>query len=137
LQKDYPIESDDTTDSLNKRIWIEGAKLMLEALPLYLSNQIEPIEQDDSLATFTKRIKKEDGEINWDKPVEEIERMVRAYNPWPRAYTFLNDKRLIIYESHIENGKLIPEIVQPEGGKMMNWGDFKRGFQGNLPEKLG
>lgn len=65
-----------------------GADLLIETLPKYLVGKITPIPQDQTKATFTKIIKKEDGHINWNKSAEEIERMTRAFWPWPSAYTY-------------------------------------------------
>jgi methionyl-tRNA formyltransferase len=69
-----------------------GAKLLIETLPKWLKGEIKPIPQDDLKATYTKIIKKEDGKINWQRSAEEIERMIRAYSPWPGTYTFLKFK---------------------------------------------
>ncbi len=150
-QKECEIELNDTEGSLDMRLFIEGANLLMATLPLYLSGQIEPRVQDEKKATYTKRLKKEDGLIDWSQSAEEIERMVRAYFPWPKAYTMITsngqeegdigqlavgDKRLIFHKVRVENGKLMPEVVQLEGSKPTNWEDFKRGFRGKLPETL-
>lgn len=64
-----------------------GANLLVEALPRWLAGQIIPTPQDNAKATFSKILKKSDGRILWDRPAEEIERMVRAFNPWPGTWT--------------------------------------------------
>ncbi|MGC9048813.1 MAG: methionyl-tRNA formyltransferase [Patescibacteria group bacterium] len=76
-----------TTEELTKELADLGAKLLIETLPKWINGEIKPIPQDHSKATFTKIIKKEDGQINWSNSAQEIERMVRAYWPWPSAYT--------------------------------------------------
>lgn len=63
------------------------AQLLIEILPKWIAGKITPTPQDEIKATYTKLLKKDDGKINWSKPAEEIERMVRAYNPWPGSYT--------------------------------------------------
>ncbi|MBI4225077.1 MAG: methionyl-tRNA formyltransferase [Candidatus Sungbacteria bacterium] len=68
-----------------------GAKLLIETIPDYLSGAIMPIPQDESKATYCNPLKKDDGRIDWKKPAEEIERMVRAYNPWPSTWTTWSD----------------------------------------------
>lgn len=136
-QKEFEIFEHETVEDLTKRLWIEGTRLLLETLPLYLSNQAAPMPQNDELASYSKRIKKEDGEIDWKFPAEKILNMVRAYAGWPRAYGYIDGVRLIIHSAHIEEEKLMPEIVQLEGKNPTNWEDFKRGWQGNLPEVLG
>lgn len=65
----------------------EGAKLLLQILPRWIKGEIIPQAQDHGKATFSKMLKKEDGRIDWLRPAEEIERTVRAFNPWPSAWT--------------------------------------------------
>src|SRR3989338_6163849 len=76
-----------------------GSELLTHTLPDYISGKIKPSPQDDSKATFTKRITKDDGRINWHKSAEEIDRMIRAYHLWPVAWTMLGSKRLKIFEA--------------------------------------
>ncbi len=64
-----------------------GATLLVRVLPLWLSGEIKPQPQKDSEATFCKLIKKDDGRIEWGKPADMIERITRAYDPWPGAWT--------------------------------------------------
>jgi methionyl-tRNA formyltransferase len=64
-----------------------GVKLLISTLPKWFSGKIQPITQDDEKATFTKVLKKSDGKINWKKSAEEIERQIRAFNPWPGSFT--------------------------------------------------
>lgn len=65
----------------------QGAQLLIETLPKYIHGEITPIPQDDSRATFSKMLTKDSGRIDWSRPAEDIERMVRAFNPWPGAWT--------------------------------------------------
>ncbi|QQG46398.1 MAG: methionyl-tRNA formyltransferase [Candidatus Niyogibacteria bacterium] len=76
-----------------------GGKLLAETLPKWLAGEIKPKEQDHSKATYTKKITKEDGHINWSESAEIIERKIRALNPWPGTYSFWNDKRIKILEA--------------------------------------
>ncbi len=64
-----------------------GAELLIETLPKWIRREITPVPQNDSQATYSKILKKDDGRINWSRPAEEIERMVRAFNPWPGTWT--------------------------------------------------
>lgn len=64
-----------------------GTQKLMELLPKYLDGALQLTEQDDVQATYTKMLKKEDGKIDWTKSTEEIERMVRAYTPWPGTWT--------------------------------------------------
>ena len=79
--------------TLSKKLANLGADLLIEILPKYLAGEMKPIPQDDSKATYTKIIKKEDGKINWQKSAEEIERMTRAFTLWPGTYTYINLKK--------------------------------------------
>jgi methionyl-tRNA formyltransferase len=76
-----------TYKELEKELSELGAKLIVEALPKYVAGEIKPMPQDHSKATFCKLLKKEDGHVDWHKSALEIERMVRAYDPWPGTFT--------------------------------------------------
>lgn len=77
-----------TYKELEKELAGLGASMLIETLPRWLNGEIIPQEQDHSQATFTKKISKEDGRINWQEPAEIIERKTRAFNPWPGTFTF-------------------------------------------------
>ena len=64
-----------------------GAKLLIETLPLYLDGKITPVPQDDAQATYSKILTRDDGRIDWQKSADGIERMIRAFTPWPGAWT--------------------------------------------------
>lgn len=64
-----------------------GGELLIDTLPKWIRGEITPVPQDDSKATYSKILKKDDGRINWRKPAEEIERMIRAFSPWPGTWT--------------------------------------------------
>lgn len=73
---------------MSKELANLGAKLLIETIPKWIKGEIKPKPQDDSKATYTKILKKEDGRINWKKTAEELERQIRAFDPWPGSYTF-------------------------------------------------
>lgn len=83
------ISLTDTTETLTKKLAEVGAHVLIESLPKYLNGEITPTPQDDSQATYVKPIKKEDGLIDWTRDEDYISRQVRAYCPWPSAYTRL------------------------------------------------
>lgn len=64
-----------------------GAELLLKTIPGFIAGAITPTLQDDAQATYCVILTKDNGRIDWSKSAEEIERMVRAYNPWPSAWT--------------------------------------------------
>lgn len=88
-QRALPIARDDTTATLTEKLARLGAQLLIATLPAWFDGKITPTPQNNADATLTRLVAKEDGLIDWRKPARELERAVRAYNPWPSAYTFL------------------------------------------------
>jgi methionyl-tRNA formyltransferase len=82
-----PITPQHTGGSLTTELAEAGAALLLETLPAWLVGQITPQPQDNSLATLAPRLKKEQGVIDWTQAAVEIERQVRAFDPWPGTFT--------------------------------------------------
>jgi methionyl-tRNA formyltransferase len=95
-QRRVLITPQDTTDSLTDKLSQVSAQLMDETLPRWLSRSLTPQLQPEEGATFTKLISKGDGNIDWQSPAVHIERMVRAYYPWPGCYTTWRGKMLKI-----------------------------------------
>jgi len=98
-QRRHPIDPEDTAGSLSEKLAVMGADLLAETLPRWLRGEIEPRPQDESLATKTSLLRKEDGEIDWTRPAVEIWRQVRACNPWPGAYTTVAGELLHIWRA--------------------------------------
>ena len=96
-----PITNDDTGGSLHDRLAEIGAKALLQTLKDLDSKKIKPIPQDDSLATYAHKLDKKEAQINWQNSAVEIERLIRAFNPWPVAFTMLNDKPLRIWQAQV------------------------------------
>lgn len=134
-----------------KQLLIEaGVSLMLDKLPAILSRQLKPAPQDDSEATYTKLIKKNNGQIDWSRSAKELERQIRAYQGWPGSFTELFDVRITILEANTSSksgeagehfisssgllsvycgqGALELISVQPAGKKPMSSADFIRGY---------
>jgi methionyl-tRNA formyltransferase len=99
-----PIAAGDNTGTLTDKLSIIGAHLLQEALIGWLRGEIIPREQDEAGANYFSQIKKEDGEIDWRQPAENIWRRVRAYNPWPGCYTTWKGKQLKINEAVVLTG---------------------------------
>lgn len=93
------ISPHDTTGSLSSRLAKLGADLLADTLPRWLGGEIEPQPQDNSQATVTRLIRKEHGAIDWTLPAVDTWRRVRAYNPWPGAYTALNGEQITIWNA--------------------------------------
>lgn len=92
MQKQVPIFPDENAQELEDRLSCLGADLLIESIREI--EKIQPINQDHSLATYAPLIKKEDGEVHWEKPAIFLERQVRAFFPWPSSYTFFNHRRI-------------------------------------------
>ena len=109
-----------------------GGKMLGVILPKWLSGEMSGTAQNDKLATYTKLIKKEDGLLDLNKPVEENLKKVFAYSNWPLAYMFYKNKngkelRVIVKDAEIKDGKFSPKRVIPSGKREMDWQDFLRG----------
>ena len=98
-QRRVPIQDSDTTGTLMAGLAGIAAELLAETLAGWLRGEIQPQPQDDSLATKAPLLKKEHGAIDWSLPAAEIWRRVRAYNPWPGAYTTVDGALLHIWEA--------------------------------------
>jgi len=93
LQKYEPIYPDTLGGALMDDLAVAGGVALAKALKLMDSNALPPeVPQDHENATYVKKLKKTDGLIRWDMPSLEIERRIRAYNPWPGCYTFLPER---------------------------------------------
>lgn len=131
------IMPEDTGETLRARLFERSATVLVELLEPYLQGKITPKIQDESLATYTKIITREDGKINLSKKSpEEAERFIRAMQPWPGAWTQVKltinnlqyTKRLKLHKAHVENGKLVLDEVQLEGKERVSWKQFKEGY---------
>jgi methionyl-tRNA formyltransferase len=136
LQRAEPIRPDDTAGTLHDRLAPLGAQLLVETL----SGNFPRRPQDESQATYAPKLKKEDGRVDWTKPAIEIERQIRAMNPWPGAFTALGDTAVRIWKAELADGPgpgvwptgagwLRIVELQPAGGKRMSLEAFARGHR--------
>lgn len=101
------VTREDTQETLMEKLADVGADLLLKTVPDYLAGRIELKEQDHSAATFCKIIKKSDGEIDWQKPAEQIYNQWRAFYPWPGVFANMKAlKHESIKASKQENTKI-------------------------------
>lgn len=96
LQRETLIGADESLPALHDRLAALGAAALMEGLEQLRNGTLKPQQQDPALVTFAPMIRKEDGRIDWSRPAPEIARRVRAFDPWPSAYTALHGKRLKI-----------------------------------------
>jgi len=142
------LKPDDTAGSVFQALSILGAELLLETLPDYLSGNLQPVHQPDEGATYAPMLKKEDGKLNFDSDVNELERRVRAFNPWPGTFMDFDGTTLKVHRAHVEQGDasagqrlivrnqpavgarggvVVLDEVQPAGKKSMNGKSFLSG----------
>ncbi len=92
-QAEIILDKKETSESLFDKLSKLGAEILPEALISFANGKLKLEKQDESKASYVKMLKKEDGKIDWTKSAVEIERMVRALNPWPGAYAQIKDKK--------------------------------------------
>jgi len=162
LMRAIPIAPDDTQGTLKEMLAELGATALLETLDLIARGIATEKPQDHSAATYTKQVKKEDAVIDWRRDAEAIERMTRAYDPWPVARTTLNREPLMIWRAGVDSvdttaadsagqitalkpspvvqcgaGRLVLLEVQAAGRKRMRAWDFFNGRRVALGTRLG
>ncbi|MGH7828909.1 MAG: methionyl-tRNA formyltransferase [Candidatus Binatia bacterium] len=101
LQEEVAVAPDETQSSLEAKLVPVGARLLLETIRRIKEGSLTPKPQSEEEATSAPMLKKEDGRIDWNEPAETIERRVRAFYPWPSAYTRWNGKLLKIHRAAV------------------------------------
>ncbi|MBX4200037.1 hypothetical protein KW790_01060 [Candidatus Parcubacteria bacterium] len=110
---------------IEEKLGHSGGQVLAQILPLWIDGKIDEVPQDNSKATYTKKIKKEDADITNDSP-ELALRKIMAYETWPRA----RKGDLIITKAHLESGELVLDKVIPPGKKEMSYKDYENGLKG-------
>lgn len=95
-----PINADDTGGSLHDRLAALGADMLVGNLAKLLRGELVATPQDNSLATYAKKLEKAEAQIDWTQSTAQIDRQIRAFNPWPVAQTTLGNETLRIWFSH-------------------------------------
>jgi methionyl-tRNA formyltransferase len=161
LQRAIPIAPDDTQGTLKLKLAELAAAALLEALDLISRDAAVWTPQDESAATYTAQVKKEDAVIDWTGDAARIERMTRAYDPWPVARTTLGGQPLMIWRARADPaptgaaspgtivavspevavacgaGRLVLHEVQAAGRKRMSAAEFARGRRLEVGRRLG
>ena len=155
-QRATAIGARETAGELSDRLAALGASLLLETIPRWLAGEIKPQPQDAALATRARRVRKDAGRIDWTLPAAQLARNVRAYTPWPGAFTELGGQRVRLAVAAVEQGNgavgevvgvaedairvgtgegvLAVERLQRAGKREMSAAEFARGA-GNLVGK--
>ena len=103
-QAEWPITPDDTTGSLTEKLSDLGAELLIEILPMWLRGEIVARPQNEAEASYCRMLRKEDGRLNWSRAASYLDRQVRAYNPWPGAFTTWQGQHLKILQARPQPG---------------------------------
>jgi methionyl-tRNA formyltransferase len=118
LQRGIDILPTDTGGSLHDRLAQIAPDALLEALQILANGNAPRIPQDNTLATYAPKLTRDNGEIDWTQPAEIIERKIRAFNPWPGAFTEIAShgvRKLKIFSAAIVNLNGVPgEILRRE-----------------------
>jgi methionyl-tRNA formyltransferase len=147
-RKSIRLTPEDTAGSVFDKLSILGADLLIETLPDYLSGRVSPTPQPEDAMTYAPMMKKEEGKLDFTHDVHEIERRIRAFNPWPGAFMDFDGTLLKVHRARVEEGNavegqrlivqdqpavgarggiLILEEVQPAGKKSMSGKSFLTG----------
>ncbi|MGE7767662.1 methionyl-tRNA formyltransferase [Peribacillus sp. NPDC096540] len=151
-QAEVTIEEEDNVGTLHDKLSKVGSDLLAETLPKLLNDELYAIKQDEDKATFAPNIKRSEEKIDWTKTGEDIYNHVRGLNPWPVAYTLLNESILKIWQAKKleHNNRAVPGTIidvrndgfvvstgnetailvtdlQPSGKKKMPAKDYLRG----------
>jgi len=159
-QREVRIAEEDTAETLSPKLAAVGADLMVETLLGLREKTIFPKPQEPAKATLAPILRKEDGQIDFQRTAREILNRLRGFQPWPGAFTSFRGKQLVVCNAQVvehtatqtpgslltENGRLLAACsqsflelleVQPEGKKRMTARDFLNGYRPQSGEKLG
>jgi methionyl-tRNA formyltransferase len=160
LQSEEPIRPDDTAGSLAERLAGRGAGLAVEALDLLEAGRLIETPQDDRLATSAPKVEPAEARLEWSRTTSLLERAVRAFDPWPGAWTTWREERLKVFrlesrphDAHGPPGEILATapalvvrtgdgavglvLVQPPGGRRMSGADWVRGREVRPGQRLG
>ena len=153
LMQETPIHKSDNAQTLHDTLSEMGGNLVLETLVRLEKNTLLPTPQNNNLATYAPKLKKEEGLVRWEKNANTLFNQVRGLTPWPGSYTLLNKKRLRILKAQVTEGtlddqpgqiarvtdigievgtgqdRLILTELQPEGKKSMSAKSFLAGHK--------
>ncbi len=109
------IERREDAAGLTRRLAGVGAALLVETIARL--DEIAPVEQDHAHATVAPRLRREDGELDWDLGAQEIDRRVRALQPWPGVTLPTEKGRVKVLSGHVDGDRYVPDVVQVPGRK--------------------
>lgn len=120
VTKSIPVSSDETTPSLTAKLINLSDQLLDEYIPRYISGEVQPRSQSHpDRATYSRKLTKEDGIIDWQKPAVVIEREIRAFIDWPKSRTQLAGKDIVITSAHVREETGSPGTVSVHGKEVI------------------
>ncbi|MBC8947563.1 MULTISPECIES: methionyl-tRNA formyltransferase [Xenorhabdus] len=96
-----PITNEDTSASLYEKLADIGPKALLNTLDLITSGTLQPEIQDDTLTTYAEKLSKDEAKVDWHLPASQIERCIRAFNPWPMSFFLVDDQPIKIWQAEV------------------------------------
>jgi methionyl-tRNA formyltransferase len=118
--KSIPIEQTDTTPTLTDKLIVLSDEMLLHFLPLYVNGEVVPRQQSHpDRATYSRKLTKEDGIIDWSKPAAVIEREIRAFIDWPKSVTQLAGKDIVITKAHVMDDSGVIGAVEIRGKELI------------------
>ncbi len=150
VQQALPLTPEITTPVLTDQLIQLSDTLLQGTLPLYFSGQVQPQEQPTEGVTYSSKLTKEDGIIDWQKPAVEIECQIRAFLEWPKSRATIGARDVVITAAHVIEGNGTPGVVWlqdrqlgmytgdgilvidqliPAGKKAMSGSDFLLGYK--------
>ena len=112
-----PIEPDDTSASLYDKLAKLGPEGLLTTLDRLAQGKLQPEKQQDALANYARKLSKEEALIDWQLPAAQLERCIRAFNPWPFSYLVIQEQNVKIWQAQVlaESHTAIPGTVLRTG----------------------
>src|SRR5690606_7588020 len=105
------ITAEDTGGSLHDRLAQLGSAAVVEAVAKLAAGELHGEVQDDSLATYAHKLNKDEARLDWSRPAVELERLIRAFNPWPLCHSTLNGEALKIHAAQLGEGSGQPGSI--------------------------
>ncbi len=161
LLSEISIDDEDTSASLHDKLAILGAGCLMQVLQQLEQGALKAVAQDNDLACYASKLSKDEARIDWSKPAVELQRKIRALNPWPVCYCLRQQQRLRIWQASLDHSakpSTVPGEVlradkdgivvqtgvaalrltclQAEGGKALTAREFLNGHNITIGERL-
>lgn len=115
-----PITPGETGGSLHDKLMQQGGPALLQALQQIEQGTLQPCQQDDQLANYASKLSKEEAAIDWHRSADELDRLIRAFNPFPMAYFSEGSDRIRVWQASVEEASGQPgEILQSDASGLL------------------